>query len=177
MKQLYYIFAAAYLFIVLTSYALDDLFGIDKGIFAFIFIFAFLYLLDIIIETYLHKKAGTFTLKQGDRLKMALFAGGIWTGLEVLFLAIDILISAPSYFIENLGIIFHPMFFVSGLMIGIAVYSSLGYGHVRNKIVNADPPPEPTEAVNPHLKNRQTRIDIAKAISDEKERIKREPYE
>lgn len=174
MKKLYYIFAAGYAFIVLTSYAMNDIFCINKGVFGMIGIFAILYFIDIYIERYLHLKTNDFIITQPDRIKLTLFAAGIWTGLEILFLAIDILIHNPAMFIENLGVIFHPMFFVSGLMIGIAVYSSLGYGHFRNGVVEKPIEEKPENQANIYLKTRETKIDIAKAIKAEKQRIKDE---
>jgi|GEM_PF-5890857 len=174
MKNLYTIFAIGYAFIVLTSYAVNDLFGMNKGVFGMIGIFAILYVIDIYIERYLHYKSGDFSISQLDRIKLTLFAAGIWTGLEILFLAIDILVRNPSVFIDNLSNIFHPMFFVSGFMIGIAVYSSLGYGQNRRETVD-----QPVEIMSEnetdiYLKNRETQINIADAIKHEKQRIKDE---
>lgn len=173
MKKLYYIFAVGYAFIVLSSYAVNDLFGINKGVFGMIGIFAILYFIDIYIERYIHHKSSDFRISQSDRIKLTLFAMGVWIGLEILFLAIDILVHNPSVFLDSLGIIFHPMFFVSGGMIGIAVYSSLGYGHVRDNVVEEPIEETPENGADLYLKTRETKIDIAEAIRQEKQKNKR----
>lgn len=164
MKQFYIIFATAYVFIILTSYAVYDLFGINRGIFASIFIFFGLYCLDIVIDHQVFKRVEVMRVSQVERIKLTLFAAAFWILIEAVFIGLDMIFNGWGDFQTYLSVAFNPLFLLSGGLIGIAVYGSLGYGHSKQNAVHDSDDGEPS-----YLKNRETTIDIAKAIKKEKQ--------
>ena len=172
MKQLYYIFAASYVFVILTSYAVYDLFGINRGIFASIFIFFGLYFLDIIIDHHVFKKLEGVKVSQKQRMRLTLFAAIFWIIIEAVFIGLDMIFNDWGDWNTYLDVAFNPMFLLSGGLIGIAVWGSLGYGLSKQTPNDKKELEDEGEIIPKYIKERQTKLNIAKAIEQEKRQQK-----
>lgn len=166
MRRLYISIALLYVFFNLTGLALNDLFGLQGNIFIFILVGATIMLLDIFGDHIFHHTVKFYVITPANRFVLSLYAFVMWIFIEGIFTGLQCLFTPDLTLMDFVYFMKSPSLFITGAVMSIAVWFSLGYVLSEASVKNA-------ESVNQsYLNSRKTKANIAEQVKLEKEKVK-----